>query len=162
MSEKAEKVKGGGRQRGAAPTESEPRARGPAVPKSSVAEVKTARVFVLTRLMATGDYNEAKAAELAAEWGVTPHTVVTMACEAKRILEITTNDRKALVDTIRLRLTEIAGQDGPDRTQALRTLLEHLGELRKRVEVSGPQGAPISVEGKATVVIMPAEQEPTT
>lgn len=155
MSEKAKKVN-------ARSPVVKPRAgaRAKACPNGVSPDVKTQRVFRIVRLMNSGTYTPETVKELATEWGLAPPTVAVMACEAKRILDITVDDRKALVRELELRLMEIAKLDGPDRVQAVRTQFEHLGELRKRVELTGRDGEPIAVGVTAKVVVLPALDEP--
>lgn len=131
-----------------------PRARSIA----AVPNVKRDRIFRIAATMATGEWNKGRAKELREEWGLTASYLRFMAAEASRLLEFTTNDRVKLVTAGRLRLQQIAAQDGPDRVQALRTLFEQMGELRKRVEVSGPDGRDIPVGVTAKVVVLPAEE----
>lgn len=89
------------------------------------------RVFAIATLIAGGEWLPRMADELAAEWRLSPVTVRHMAAEASRLVEYTTGDRQKLVNLARLKLRQIMLEDGPDRVQAARTLLEHLGELRQ-------------------------------
>lgn len=140
---------------------SSPRAR---VPKTLTGRigvepaVKRARIFHIAKLMAAGEWSDAVEAELVLEWGLKPVTVRNMAAEASRICDYCTNDRAKLVSISRVRLAQIASEDAPDRVQAIRTQFEHLGELKKRVEMSGPDGHPIQVGVTAKVVVLPAEE----
>lgn len=117
-----------------------------------------ARVWYLARLMASGLWKPKRQVEFAAIWKLERMTVRRMAAEASRILDITINDRAQLLKLMQARLVEISDQDGPDRVQALRTLYEHLGELRQRQELSGPDGAPIEMKGSTQLVILPAKE----
>lgn len=119
-------------------------------------DVKTQRVFQIVRDMNSNRWSPERAHELATEWGLAPSTVTVMACEASRILTITVEDRKAMVRELELRLMEISKLDGPDRVQAIRTQFEHLGELRKRVELTGRDGEAIPIGVTAKLIVLPA------
>ncbi len=117
------------------------------------------RVWYIARLMAAGAWKRGRSdRELAELWGLERTSVRKLSAEASRLLEHTVNDRNQLLKLMQTRLVEIADQDGPDRVQALRTLYEHLGELRQRQELSGPGGAPIETKGVAQIVILPAKE----
>lgn len=120
---------------------------------------KRARVYEIAQLMASGEWGDgiAHSQRLVAEWQLSESNVRLMASEASRLLEYTTTDREHLVRLTRLRLREVGDENGRDRVLALRTLLEHLGELRKRVEVSGPGGVPLAANVTATVKGEPIE-----
>jgi len=90
------------------------------------------RVFQIATLMATRQWNKAKQKEVVAEWRLAFTTVSHYAAEASRLLEWTTNDREVLVKFVNLRLVAVAEENGHDRVPALRTILEHLGELMLR------------------------------
>ncbi len=94
---------------------------------------KTRRVYRIAMLMAAGEWERGTtAAELAEEWELSEVSVRDMSAEASRLLELTTEDRQALVNLVRVRLRQIGEADGNDRVQALRTILEHMGELWQR------------------------------
>jgi hypothetical protein len=142
----------------AAPVAAEPRRYKTATGRIGVApDVKRSRIFRIATAIAAGEWNAELETELTREWKLAPPTVRHMIAEASRIVDYHTGDRAKLVSLHRLRLSQIAGEDGPDRVQAIRTSLEHLGELRKRVEVSGPSGGAIPVDGTARVVVLPPE-----
>jgi len=107
------------------------RARSPADPSPS--EVKRERVWQVVQLMARGEYRTAETDKLLAEeWGIPLSTVQGITAEASRTTEFLANDRAKVLEVLRARLHEIASQDAPDRVQAIRTLLEHHGELWQR------------------------------
>lgn len=116
---------------------------------------KRARVYAIAQLMASGEWGDGTdhTKRLAEEWGLAIPSVQHMAAEASRLLEFTTTDRDHLVRLTRLRLREVGEENGRDRVFALRTILEHLGELRKRVEVSGPGGVPVTITAGVTATI---------
>lgn len=127
--------------------------------KPSPPEVKRARVFLIARTMTAGEWGDGKAKtkEFAKEWKLSPVTVQWMAAEASRLLDFHTNQRAELVAIGQLRLREIGEENGADRVPAWRTLFENLGALQKRVEMSGPGGAPIGVAASVTVKPEPLE-----
>jgi hypothetical protein len=139
---------------GRRPTPINPRARSRAV----TPDVKRDRIFCIASTMAIGEWNDEHAEGLREKWGLTAVYLRFMAAEASRLLEYTTNDRAKLIAAARVRLQQIAAQDGPDRVLAQRTLLEHLGEMRRRVEMSGPDGREIPIGVTARVVVLPAEE----
>lgn len=124
---------------------------------------KRARVFAIARFMVAGEWGDGveKSAELAREWKLSASSIRGMSAEASRLLDFHTMQRNDLVRLGQLRLREIGEENGPDRVVAWRTLFENLGELRKRVEVSGPGGVPtaIALSGgiTATVKMEPLE-----
>lgn len=155
MSEKANKVKARARA-----AKDIPRAR---IPKTITGrrgvdpEVKRARIFHLAKLIAAGECTGEAQEQLRAQWRLKAVSVRLMVAEASRIVDYCTNDRAKLIAISRVRLAQIAAEDAPDRVQAIRTQFEHLGELRKRVEMSGPAGAAIPIGLTAKVVVLPAE-----
>lgn len=88
------------------------------------------RVFRIAELMAVGEWKPAMAREVAREWGLATNTVRHMAAEASRLVEVTTGDAQHLRNLARLKIRKWLDEEGPDRAQLVRTLLEHLGELR--------------------------------
>lgn len=127
-------------------------ARRPAAPSSSVPTsfdagpmppTHAARVGVIAEAMVCGTWTRKSSRALAGAWGMTPTTVRRYAAEASALLDLATAQRAKLINLARLRLTEIALENGPDRVAALRTLLEHLGELRQRHLVT-PSRDPVS------------------
>ena len=132
-----------------------------AKPKSEQAtpEEKRRRVFAIARTMVAGEWGDGKEATklLCKEWKLAEKTVQHMAAEAGRLLDFHVKDRDALVRLGQLRLREIGEENGPDRVQAWKTLFENLGELRKRMEVSGPAGAPVGIAANVTVKLEPLE-----
>lgn len=120
--------------------------------------VKRERVFLIARTMVTGEWGDGAdcTKRLAAEWKVSLATVQYYAAEASRLLDFHANDREQLIKLGQIRLRQIGEEDGPDRVPAWRTLFENLGELRKRVEMSGVVGGPpIGIAASVTV-----KQEP--
>jgi hypothetical protein len=149
--------KKGGRKRDSAPSEENTPAR--AKPNPQDARTRRDRVFFIAELMASNEWRPKRSKELAVEWGVLAVTVRAMAAEASRLLEYTTGDREQLVKLARLKLRAIIEGGGDEKVYAIRTLLEHLGELRTRqkVEMGGPDGGPIPL-GQATVVMLPPKE----
>jgi hypothetical protein len=99
-------------------------------------QVKRARIWEMVQLMARGEWETGKTSEeLSARWGIPEPTVRGMAAEASRTVDFLTNDRKRVLSTVLARLHQIGEQDGNDRVQALRTILENMGELRGRQDV---------------------------
>lgn len=121
--------------------------------EQATSEEKRRRVFYIARAMVAGEWGDGKAMtkQLMREWRLAEKTVQHMAAEASRLLDFHVNDRDSLVRLGQLRLREIGEENGADRVQAWKTLFENLGELRKRMEVSGPAGAPLAVGGTVTV-----------
>ncbi|MDP2661494.1 MAG: hypothetical protein Q8R28_12275 [Dehalococcoidia bacterium] len=74
--------------------------------------------------------------ELAEEWGLDEITILHHSAEASRFLDLATNDLDQIERYCRVRLREIAEQDGPDRVQAIATTLKNVGRLNDRVDVT--------------------------
>jgi hypothetical protein len=128
--------------------------------ENSPTDEKRARVFLIAKLMACGEWKGTSSEEaLATEWNRALSTVQGMAAEASRLLEWTTNDRALLIKLGRLRLQEIAAEDGNDRVQAVNILFQSLGALqhRAKVEHTGPGGGPI--RHATGVVVLPEEDD---
>lgn len=105
-------------------------------PPPTPQEIRRSRVFHIAQLMASGEWRSSMAKSLAKQWStpaweVKPKTVQHYSAEASRLLDYTTGQRETLVKIARVRLLEVMQQDENDRVQAMRTLLEHLGELRQ-------------------------------
>lgn len=116
------------------------------------------RVWEIAQLMAGGLWERGKTdKELAERWDLAENTVEHMACEASRIVDLTTGQREALVRLARATLIRAMEESGIDRVNATRALLEHIGEMPKRVEMSGPAGGPIETTTTARVVLLPAK-----
>lgn len=95
--------------------------------------IKRDRIYQIALLMAAGEWEKGTtAAVLAEEWELKEVTVRDMSAEASRLLELTTDDRHRLINLVRVRLRQIAEENGNDRVPACRTLLEHHGELWQR------------------------------
>jgi hypothetical protein len=104
----------------------------------TASEVKRARVWQVVQMMIRGEFERGTTPDaLAEEWEIPVATVHTITAEASRTAEFLAGDRTAVLEALRARLHDISAQDGPDRVQAIRTLLEHMGELwqRQRHEV---------------------------
>lgn len=129
--------------------------------RASRARARRDRVWHIAQLMASGEWERGQTGpELAKQWGLSPATLKTIAAEASHIVDLTTKQRAKLVKLARMRLSQIAVEDGNDRVPALRTLLDHLGEMPRRYEHSGPAGAPIEVDSTARLVVMLPDLEP--
>jgi hypothetical protein len=99
--------------------------------------LKRARIFQIAQLMASGEWRSSMAKDLAREWSderwkVSVKTVQHYSAEAGRLVDFTTGQRDTLVKMARVRLLQVAHEDETDRVQAIRTLLENLGELRQQ------------------------------
>jgi hypothetical protein len=105
---------------------------------------KQRRIFTIALLMAEGEWRPSLAKDLAGEWKLEPKTVQHYSAEAGRLVTYTADQRETLVKVARLRLRQIGLEDGPDRVQAWRTLLENLGELRQQHTV---RHAPTDYDG---------------
>lgn len=79
-------------------------------------------------------------------WHIAVATVQDMTAEASRWLTVFVRDRQQMVDFCRLRLLAIQDENGPDRVQALRTLLASMGALHNRSDVSVEVTGGLSVE----------------
>lgn len=99
---------------------------------------KNRLVFAVAKMMAVGEFERGKTAQrIAAEEQMSLTALQNICAEASRFVELsTTAGRPELVRMARVRLAEIAGQDGKDRVTALKTLLEHLGEMRQKIKLS--------------------------
>lgn len=114
--------------------------------KAVTPDVKRRRVFYIAKLMVSKEWGDGSAMTktLAKLWGLADMTVADMACEASRLLDFHVKDRDELIRLAQVRLREIGEEDGHDRVPAWRTLLENMGALRTKHELSGPDGAPIA------------------
>jgi hypothetical protein len=126
---------------------------------STVPATRRARVLFIARQMAAGAWRKGRDRGLAKVWGLDGRTVRSYSAEASRVVELATGDREHLLRLVRLRLAEIIESDTQDPVPAMRVLLEHLGELRQRQEISGPGGRPIETKGSTQLVILPAKDE---
>jgi len=124
-----------------------------------MADTQRDRVYRIACRIAAGEWNRATEKEWAEEWGLSRVTVRHLAAEASRVVDICTNDRAKLIQVSRVRLAQIASEDAPDRVQAIKVQFEHLGELRKKLEVTGSDGGEIGMGVVARVVVLPAEKE---
>lgn len=150
------------------PTTSSPRARtrgkppplvAPPEEPGSIPATRRARVLFISRQMAAGAWRKGRDRELAKLWRLDGRTVRGYSAEASRVVELATGDREHLIRLVRMRLAEIIESDTQDPVPAMRVLLEHLGELRQRQELSGPNGAPIETKGTTQLLILPAKDE---
>lgn len=125
MSEPPKKPSGKGKQ------PQPPKAPKPPDPeKVRAQELKRSRIFHIAQLMVSGEWRSHMAKSLGTQWGLETKTVQHYSAEASRLCDFATGQREALVKIARLRLLEVLQQDEPDRVPAMRTMLEHLGELR--------------------------------
>ena len=96
--------------------------------------VKRERIFAISKLMASGEWERGvTAGHLGLEWGLAEQTVVDMACEASRLLELVVGGKGELERIYRLRLLQIAQENGHDRVPAIRVGLENLGLIQQRL-----------------------------
>lgn len=123
----------------ALPNTRNPRPRARSEEAARASEQVKQRVWHIAELMAGGEWRPTLIRLLAKQWGVNAVTVRSYSAEAKRLVELTTDDRTKLVALAEVKLRKWIGEDNvKDRVQAVRTLLEHLGELRQNVTVSTP------------------------
>lgn len=101
-------------------------------------EEKRSRVWRIAELMASGEWEPKLIKRLAQEWQLAESSVRVMSAEASRLVELTTHDRTTLRNLARIKLRKWIEQEGDDRASLIRTLLEHLGELRQNVSVTTP------------------------
>ncbi len=121
-----------------------PKPKRPSLARAQVRQRKLAaeltlrrdRVFYIATLMATGEWKRRLNAELAGVWGCEAATVRRMAKESSNLLEYVKAGATQLTTLARVRLLQIQGENEQDRVPAWRTLLEHLGELRPKLEVT--------------------------
>lgn len=107
-------------------------------PQPVTPEEKRARVWRMAELMASGEWEPKLIKRLAQEWQLAESSVRVMSAEASRLVELTTHDRTTLRNLARIKLRKWIEQEGDDRASLIRTLLEHLGELRQNVSVTTP------------------------
>jgi len=95
-----------------------------------------ARIREIQWMMAQGKWVRGKSGrDLAAQWGVPNSTIRSWSAEASRALDMI-GDRDAIEAMCRVRLTEIVNDPGADPAQAIRTLLQNIGRLTEKHEVS--------------------------
>lgn len=104
-------------------------------PPPTPQELKRARIHHIAQLMVSGEWRAHMAKSLGKQWGMATKTVQHYSAEASRLCDFVTGQRETLVKIARVRLLEVLHQNENDRVPAVRTLLEHLGELRQNVTV---------------------------
>jgi hypothetical protein len=102
----------------------------------SVQPVKD-RISHIVGLMVRGHWVRGETTrELAEEWELDEITVQHHAIEASRFLDLATNDLDQIEKYCRIRLREIAEENGPDRVQAIQVTLKNAGRLMDKQEIS--------------------------